>query len=560
MDETDFLNRRLGQTLRGKWTLERLLGWGGMAAVYVGLHHIGRRDAIKILHEEVAVAPDIRARFEQEAHAVNHLRHPGVVEVRDIDVTDDGCPFLVMELLEGESLASVLDKQERLDPSRMLGWMDEVLDVLVAAHAGGIIHRDIKPDNLFVCESGRIKVLDFGVARMKEGAPRTLTTRTGMAVGTLTYMAPEQVRGVHVDARADVFAVGATMFRCIARRRIHDGATEADLLIKMATMPAPPLGTVVPDVPADLALVVDRALQFDMAHRYPDAATMQGDVRALMRGDRPPFAISAPPVVAATIPATVPATIPATVPDVAPGGASGLPAVRTELPTRAEVPRPLRAVEPTAGPGGPPSTPVEPTFVDAASAVSMVDRGERGNKGPLIALIVGALGLTTLVALGAGIAAWWMFSGDDPSTGVGSASSAAPPRTREVTTLVGDSPVANTATPGGPPAVANPPTTTLPHATTLPPSTTSTLPPTTTLTLPPTTTSTLPPSTTSPLATLIPPFPTAPPTAPTTTAPQPSIPTVVAPPATSPPPKDDKDKGKGKDRDKDKGKGKGKDR
>lgn len=550
MDETDFLNRRLGQTLRGKWTLERLLGWGGMAAVYVGLHHIGRRDAIKILHEEVAVAPDIRARFEQEAHAVNHLRHPGVVEVRDIDVTDDGCPFLVMELLEGESLASVLGKQERLDPSLMLQYVDEVLDVLVAAHAGGIIHRDIKPDNLFVCQSGRIKVLDFGVARMKEGAPRTLATRTGMAVGTLTYMAPEQVRGVHVDARADLFAVGATMFRCIARRRIHDGATEADLLIKMATMPAPPLRSVVPEVPPDLALVVDRALQFDMAQRYPDAATMQGDVRALMSGDRPLFAVSAPAVVAATIPATVPATIPATVPDVAPGGTSGSPSTGNDLPTRAEVPRPLHAVEPTAGPGGPPSTPVEPTLVEAASAVSMVNTGDRANKGPLIALIVGALGLTTLVALGVGIAAWWLLSEEDPSTGMASASSAAPARTPESVTLFGDPATESTATRGGP--AGNPPTTTLPLATTLPPTATATVLPTTTL--PPATTTALPPTTTSPLATLLPPLPTV--TVPGTTPPQPSIPTATSPPGTSPPPKDDKDKGK----DKGKGKGKGKDR
>jgi serine/threonine-protein kinase len=539
MDETDFLNRRLGQTLRGKWTLERLLGWGGMAAVYVGLHHIGRRDAIKILHQEVAVAPDIRARFEQEAHAVNHLRHPGVVEVRDIDLTDDGCPFLVMELLEGESLASVLEKQERLDPSLMLQYVDEVLDVLVAAHAGGIIHRDIKPDNLFVCGSGRIKVLDFGVARMKEGAPRTLATRTGMAVGTLTYMAPEQVRGVHVDARADVFAVGATMFRCIARRRIHDGATEADLLIKMATVPAPPLRTVAAEVSPDLALVVDRALQFDMAQRYPDAATMQGDVRALMRGERPPFAISAPLAVPATIPGT--ATIPATIPGGVPRGLAG-----GDLPTRMEVPAPR--VEPTAGSILQQAPSVEPTLVEAASAVSMVESRDQRNKGPLLALIFGALGAMFLLVLGAGAVAWWVLSEDDPSTGEASASSASA-GTREITTLFGEtSDTATTATRVVPPGVLQPPTATLPPATTLPPTSTATVPPTTTL--PPPTTTTLPPTATSPLATLIPPLPTA--TAPATTPPQPSIPPATAPPATSPPPKDDKKK--------DKGKGKGKDR
>jgi eukaryotic-like serine/threonine-protein kinase len=283
MDPAVFAERRVGATLRDKWTLERLLGTGGMAAVYVGVHRIGQRAAIKILHPDVARSPELRARFEQEAHAVNRFKHPGAVEIRDIDVAEDGAPFLVMELLEGSSLAEHAEQRGGLETSEVLRFVDELLDVLAAAHAQGIVHRDIKPDNLFVTRDGRLKVLDFGIARVKQGVA-ALHTRTGAMLGTTPYMAPEQIRGADVDARVDIFAVGATMFRLLARRRIHDAESEPMLLIKMATQPAPPLASVAPEVPHAVALMVDRALAFDRADRYPDAVTMQRDVRALRAG------------------------------------------------------------------------------------------------------------------------------------------------------------------------------------------------------------------------------------------------------------------------------------
>ncbi|WP_438039566.1 protein kinase domain-containing protein [Sorangium sp. So ce128] len=289
-DERAACERRVGTTLRGKWTIDRLVGIGGMAAVYAVTHKIGRRDAIKILHPEVARSKDLRARFEREAQAVNRFQHPGVVEIRDIDVTEDGAPFLVMELLDGESLADRLQRLGSIEPGEMLRLMDELLDVLGAAHEQGIIHRDIKLDNLFVEKTGRLKVLDFGIARMRDGVKTAMRTRTGATLGTVSYMAPEQVRGISVDHRADLFAVGATMFRVIAKRRIHEARTESELLVKMATMAAPPLASVAPDTPHGLCLVVDRALAFDRDRRYPDARTMQADVRALLHGAAPPHA------------------------------------------------------------------------------------------------------------------------------------------------------------------------------------------------------------------------------------------------------------------------------
>ncbi|WP_437598249.1 protein kinase [Sorangium sp. So ce590] len=289
-DERATCERRVGTTLRGKWTIDRLLGIGGMAAVYAATHKIGRREAIKILHPEVARSKDLRARFEREAQAVNRFRHPGVVEIRDIDMAEDGAPFLVMELLDGESLADRLQRLGHVETGEMLRLMDELLDVLGEAHDQGIIHRDIKLDNLFVERTGRLKVLDFGIARMRDGVKTAMRTRTGATLGTVSYMAPEQVRGISVDHRADLFAAGATMFRLIAKRRIHEARTESELLVKMATMAAPPLASVAPETPPGLCALVDRALAFDRDRRYPDARTMQADMRALLRGEPPPFA------------------------------------------------------------------------------------------------------------------------------------------------------------------------------------------------------------------------------------------------------------------------------
>jgi eukaryotic-like serine/threonine-protein kinase len=287
--ESDILAQRVGTTLRGKWKLERLLGVGGMAAVYVGLHKIGRRDAIKILHHEIAENKDLAARFEQEAHAVNRFRHPGAVEILDIDVTEDGAPFMVMELLEGESIEDRIQRQ-LIGVGETLRIADELLDVLAAAHDHGIVHRDIKPDNLFLLHDGRLKVLDFGIARMRQGAPKTFYTQAGVAIGTLSYMPPEQVAGAEIDGRADLFAVGCTLFRIVTGRSPHEGDTELELMVKMAMEPAPPLASLSPTLPRELCMVIDRALAFERERRYPDARTMQQDVRAVRAGRFPPHA------------------------------------------------------------------------------------------------------------------------------------------------------------------------------------------------------------------------------------------------------------------------------
>ena len=267
-----------------------------MGSVYVASHVIGRRDAIKILHAEAARDPLIRERFRREAEAVNRFVHPGVVEIRDIDETEDGCPFLVMELLDGQSLSDRVRAHGYPSLPELLHVAAQLLDVLAAAHAQGIVHRDIKPANLFLLRDGRLKVLDFGVAQVKSGPQ---LTELGTRLGTVAYMPPEQVRGQPIDARADLFAVGATLFRLIAQRGVHEADDDKELVIKMATQPAPPLATVAPATPEPVCRVVDRALQFNADARYPNAVTMLDDLRAVMAGYAPPFASGGPPVATA---------------------------------------------------------------------------------------------------------------------------------------------------------------------------------------------------------------------------------------------------------------------
>jgi len=284
----DAAEARVGSSLGG-WRLTRLLGTGGMAAVYLGVHADGRRRAVKVLHPGAASDPMIRARFEREARAAQLVRHPRAIAVDDLAVGEDGVPFLVMDLLEGATLGERVRLRDGIETEEVLRTVDELLDVLGAAHAAGIVHRDIKLDNLFVENDGHLKVLDFGVAHLSSGAPAL--TRVGLALRTTPYMSPEQVRGERaIDGRSDLFAVGVLMFRLIARRKIHEAASEERLAFKMATLPAPPLASVAPEASRALCLVVDRALMFARDRRYPDAATMQRDVRALRQGQEPPFA------------------------------------------------------------------------------------------------------------------------------------------------------------------------------------------------------------------------------------------------------------------------------
>jgi serine/threonine-protein kinase len=376
MDLDEASAKRVGTTLKEKWILEQLIGVGGMASVYVGRHKIGRREAIKILHPEIARSEELRSRFEQEARAVNSFRHPGVVEVRDVDVSEDGSPFLVMELLEGESLAARVRREKTTPVADVVRIASEVLDVLAAAHERQIIHRDIKPDNLFLTQSGAVKVLDFGIARVRSADGRAMRTQAGVTLGTMAYMPPEQARGLEIDARADLYAVGATMYRLLTGRIVHAPATDAELVMKAMTDPAPPLTSVAPTLPPSLCAVVDRALAFDRANRYPDARTMKADLEALGRGEPPPYASAAPPM-APPVPASTPSPqreAPTVAPPAKVVATPAASAKATSLGVAPEV-APTRLTPigvPSAALPSVPVVPSSPTVVSGASSSTVI--------------------------------------------------------------------------------------------------------------------------------------------------------------------------------------------
>jgi serine/threonine-protein kinase len=261
----------------GEWTLVRAIGEGGTALVFEATGPDGARAAVKILAHELALDSTLCARFSREAYIANGIDHPGVVRVLADGRTDDGTPFLVMELLEGETFENRrIRKGGRLPVDEVLWTMDEALAVLAAAHAKGVVHRDVKPENLFMTSDGRVKLLDFGIARLVD-ADSTAMTRVGSVLGTLAYMAPEQARGSinEVGVASDVWGVGATMFTLLSGRWLREDEGGVSVLIEAGQRGVVSLGEVAPDVPKPVVAVVDAALSFDPAVRWPNATTMR---------------------------------------------------------------------------------------------------------------------------------------------------------------------------------------------------------------------------------------------------------------------------------------------
>ena len=278
---------RTGETLVGKYRLDRLIGAGGMADVYRATHRNGNRVAIKVLHDEHSHNKEIRARFVREGYVANSVEHPGAVRVLDDAVAEDGSVFLVMELLEGETLHAFAKRLTgKLDLRQLVAIMHDLLGVLAAAHAKGIVHRDVKPDNVFLTTAGVVKMLDFGIARMLEPGSASVTGTGRAMIGTPAYMAPEQALGRRRDIgpQTDIWAVGATMFSLLSGEMVHEAETSQEMIVRTGSRPARSLASVAPHVPAEIVGVVDRALAFEGKDRWPDALAMQAALDAAGAG------------------------------------------------------------------------------------------------------------------------------------------------------------------------------------------------------------------------------------------------------------------------------------
>lgn len=290
---------RLGQTLCGKYQLETVLGVGGTAVVYRATHRNGHKVAVKMLHEHLCKSRDVSRRFMREGYLANILDHPGTVRVLDDDATKDGIAFLVLELLEGETLE---ERRVRLGGAlpldEVMNYCDQLLGVLQIAHDKSIIHRDIKPSNLFVTHDNVLKVLDFGIARIVDDGSATVT-KTGTMIGTPAFMPPEQAlsRPREIDAQSDLWAVGATMFTLLSGHLVHVAESSSEHLVKAATMQARSVAKVYPGIPENVEAIVAKALAFHKKDRWASAEEMRREIwRARIEPGRPiGSTISVPP-------------------------------------------------------------------------------------------------------------------------------------------------------------------------------------------------------------------------------------------------------------------------
>ncbi|MFK7992266.1 MAG: serine/threonine-protein kinase [Sandaracinaceae bacterium] len=285
----------------GNYRVLSRLGEGGMGAVYLAHHQlIDKQVVIKVLHPEMAKRPEFVERFHREAKAATSIGHEHIVDVTDMGQLPDGSPFIVMEYLEGRSLGDLLLDEGALPIGRAIRLVQQVCDALAAAHDKGIIHRDMKPDNVLVLErrgEDFVKVLDFGISKFLADEEQIKLTQTGMAMGTPSYMSPEQTQGLDtVDHRTDLYAVGVMLYELLSGDVPFTASTYAALILKAVTEPPPPLREARPDVPETLEAVVLSALAKKPEGRPADLRVLSDALAPFSSLDAPaPASLSSAP-------------------------------------------------------------------------------------------------------------------------------------------------------------------------------------------------------------------------------------------------------------------------
>jgi len=359
----------VGQLISGRYRVLDVLGTGGMGKVYLAEHvAIQKKVALKVLHREYSSKQDIVERFRQEAISASRIKHPNVLEIFDFGELPDGSSFIAMELLEGRDLGQALEKDGPLPPTAAIDVVLQICWALEAAHARGVVHRDLKPDNVFLQEHDgaepSVKIVDFGIASLRtneelaqqeQAGSRRRLTKTGMIFGTPEYMAPEQAQGRRADERSDVYAVGVILFETLTGAVPFAGETFLEVLNRHVLFPIPRLADVngAVQVSTELEEVVRRAMAKDPAARFP---SMREFAEALLLTPE-----------AATLP---------------PPKSSAFAA------------RPVREGTPRSG------TQVRGTPLSATSDVVPQDARPR-SRAPLVAAVI------VVAALGAGAGLWW---------------------------------------------------------------------------------------------------------------------------------------------------------
>jgi serine/threonine-protein kinase len=272
----------VGKTIGDTYAIVRTIGEGGMGKVYEARHTrlASKRFAVKLLHAEFARQGEVLTRFQREAEAAATIQSPYVVDVYDVDRMEDGRPFLVAEYLEGKEFASYLEEKGRMEVAPAVRIVRQVCKALIAAHDRGVVHRDMKPENVFLTGDPAepvAKVIDFGISKLSD-KPGTALTKTGMIMGTPSYMAPEQARGERVDHRADVYAVGAILYCALTGNRPFDRGDPTATLTAVLTQDPPRPRSLVSTIPEPLEMIIQRAMAKRPEDRYQSMAELDADL------------------------------------------------------------------------------------------------------------------------------------------------------------------------------------------------------------------------------------------------------------------------------------------
>ncbi|WP_127505235.1 serine/threonine-protein kinase [Actinoplanes solisilvae] len=386
-----------GVTLGGRYRLDERIAGGGMGDVWRGTDEVlGRTVAVKILLPALLDEPGFAERFRGEARTMATINHPGVVDVYDYG-SDQQLAFLVMEYVEGDALSRTLSRVGRLTPARTMALIAQAADALQAAHANGIVHRDVKPGNLLVRPNGTLVLTDFGIARSALVGQLTVA---GSVLGTASYISPEQASGAVATSASDVYALGVVAYQCLSGHRPFDGATPMEIAMKHVRETPRPLPG---DIPPHVRAIVDRALAKDPGARWPSASSLAGVARqaaAALTSNAPQPARAAGPV--------------------SPGAGAHPPAGRPSSgagaghPPYPPVPRPVSGARGAASvPSGPPvqpqpyRQPYQPQQAPAPAAAKPESSGGRQ------VLIVLAVVLALLVLLCAGVISFLLKQGQD---------------------------------------------------------------------------------------------------------------------------------------------------